>query len=561
MSQYRQLKDLCLTMPEQAQVARRADLSICSGRQWLSMVAAWKMHFDRCQGNSVSIFLHDAIEFSSALFGAWHSGKQVYLPGDDLPATKLELAKRSSIHIWSSDLDFSKDTSISILDVLDINSAELIVFTSGSTGTAVAIHKSLRQIQLEIDNLESTFGSSINNSEICGSVSHQHIYGLLFRVLWPLAIGRSFDAQPLLFTEQIYQRASYSSITLISSPALLSRLTQANAELVGHQLISKVFSSGGQLKTVDAVSACKLLGSDLIEVFGSSETGGIAWRQHTQDAHDEQWQPFAGINWRIDNGVLSIQSPYLPQSNQWFLTSDRIETSERGFRLLGRIDRIVKIEEKRVSLTAMEQLLTQVTGVIDARAVLLDQYKRGLAMIVVLDSNLQNLLIEQGKPKLVDMFTKVLRQQFESTVLPRRWRCIDQLPQDTQGKVSRVALAALFEPTAALVIASRRTNESVVLTLQIVSDLIFFDGHFPQAAILPGVALLQWAIDQAKSRFIIEKNLQRIDVLKFQKTIRQNCIVELVLSLDQATNTVSFSYQSKFGQHASGKLVFRGVGV
>ena len=80
-----------------------------------------------------------------------------------------------------------------------------------------------------------------------------------------------------------------------------------------------------------------------IEVYGSSETGGIAWRQQ-QTAHDEKWTPLPNIKWRIDatEGVLEIRSRHLPDED-WFRTADRaIPVGDDHFMLIGRVDRIVK---------------------------------------------------------------------------------------------------------------------------------------------------------------------------------------------------------------------------
>ncbi|HAU81132.1 MAG TPA: AMP-binding protein, partial [Stenotrophomonas sp.] len=89
------------------------------------------------------------------------------------------------------------------------------------------------------------------------------------------------------------------------------------------------------------------------EVFGSSETGGVAWRRWS--AARPQWHPLPGVAWRIDEGCLAVRSPHLA-SEDWWLTQDRAVADDgHSFRLLGRADRIVKIEERRVSLDALEQ--------------------------------------------------------------------------------------------------------------------------------------------------------------------------------------------------------------
>jgi len=90
----------------------------------------------------------------------------------------------------------------------------LVVYTSGTNGEPLAIGKSLAQLDAEVHALEARFGAlcdtglapvnlateamagfddddDVEMPVIWATVTHQHIYGLLFRVLWPLAAGRS----------------------------------------------------------------------------------------------------------------------------------------------------------------------------------------------------------------------------------------------------------------------------------------------------------------------------------------------------------------------------------
>src|SRR5262249_49086372 len=132
-----------------------------------------------------------------------------------------------------------------------------------------------------------------------------------------------------------------------------------------------VFSSGGPLPPEAADATLALLGAAPVEVYGSSETGGVAWRQRAR--HGDTWQPLPGIEFRVDGGELAVRSPHLPEL-EWFHTAARATLAADGmdgFELHGRADRIVKIEEKRVSLTALEQRLAISGDVAEARVLML----------------------------------------------------------------------------------------------------------------------------------------------------------------------------------------------
>jgi len=99
-------------------------------------------------------------------------------------------------------------------------------------------------------------------------------------------------------------------------------------------------------------------------------------------------------------------------------------------------------------------------------------------------------------------------------------------------------------------------GDSVHLVLEIPENLFYFQGHFEQAAVLPGVAQLDWVMGFLAQYFGIEKEmLVSVDALKFQIIVRPGYIVDLKLSKIKPEK-FSFSYSSSHGQHASGKVVF-----
>ena len=91
------------------------------------------------------------------------------------------------------------------------------------------------------------------------------------------------------------------------------------------------------------------------------------------------------------------------------------------------------------------------------------------------------------------------------------------------------------------------------MTLDVPGDLLFFDGHFDAAAVVPGVVLLDWAVLQAEQRFGLAPPLAGIEVLKFQKVVLPGTRLTLKLERSDA-RTVVFAFESVEGSHASGRL-------
>ncbi|QSX29874.1 acyl-CoA synthetase [Shewanella cyperi] len=320
----------------------------------------------------------------------------------------------------------------------------LTLYTSGSSGEPKAVTKSLAQLDAEVATLERTFADHLPHCSVLATVSHQHIYGLLFKILWPLAASRPFMSEQIEYPETLsYYTALLPNLCLISSPAQLSRLPEALEFEPQQHSPSLIFSSGGPLSQEAAVAIAKVYGKLPIEVYGSTETGGIGYRRQLN--MNEPWQPFPGIGVKQDkDGALLLTSPYLADANT-LRCDDQISLLADGrFVLEGRLDRIVKIEEKRLSLVQMEQLLTRHPLVNQAALVVLEQSRTQLGAVIELSAEGQRVLAEEGKLALNNLLKAQLLTEFERVTLPKRWRYPKQLPVNSQGKRQLQSLLELF---------------------------------------------------------------------------------------------------------------------
>ncbi|MEO6172175.1 MAG: AMP-binding protein, partial [Arenimonas sp.] len=371
---------------------------------FIARIDDWQCFFSEIPGKTFALYLEDAAELAAALWGAWHADKIIVLPGDKLPSTLKHLAALVDGSIGEIAKSIPAPTQASakhmmLRSELDPEKIGLIIFTSGSTGEPSAIEKKISQMQAEVIALETSFGDKIGNSQIYGTVSHQHIYGLLFRVLWPLSCGRAFYSQRLEYPEQIAKQLSDQASVLIASPAHLKRLPENLNWQAMSSNIRAVFSSGGPLSAESSDNVTQLWQSRPIEVFGSSETGGIAWRQ-AEDA-STSWQPLPSVEWKIVDDHLQIRSPHLAIED-WFITQDRAALRDGNkFELLGRSDRIIKLEERRISLTAIENALQTYQWIQECKLVVLSGQRERLAAVVVLNAVGKEQLQLQGKLTVV----------------------------------------------------------------------------------------------------------------------------------------------------------------
>lgn len=485
----------------------------------------------------LALYTDDRLAFTSTLFNAWAQGTQVWLPGDELPATRAALAPH--IDGWLT----AERGPLPKLDAIDRKLAGVVVFTSGSTGAPVAIHKALHQLFDEIRTLDATFSARLTpNTRFISTVSHQHIYGLLFTVLWPTITGRPLTEGRLEYPEELERDLAAHDSVLVASPAHLKRLPTGRAWTTQARAI---FSSGGPLSPDASQRAHDVIGQTPIEIFGSSETGGIAWRQGSTAA----WAPMQGISVRAsDVGTLEVKSPHLPD-DAWFTTADRVEFEGASFRLLGRADRIAKIEEKRVSLDLLERTVLATGLLTEAKVVVLPGARVTLGLVGVPAKALP-------RKDLIDQLKAAVHEVVEPVARPRRFRFPSALPVNAQGKLTEASLTALFAPDRPDVAWAVKDAARAELTMKITPDLRVMAGHFPELGVVPGVAQIDWAVGWGREAFPMTGAFTRLEALKFQNLMLAGHDVTLTLEWHAERKSLHFKYVSGERVYSSGRVVF-----
>jgi 3-hydroxymyristoyl/3-hydroxydecanoyl-(acyl carrier protein) dehydratase len=93
--------------------------------------------------------------------------------------------------------------------------------------------------------------------------------------------------------------------------------------------------------------------------------------------------------------------------------------------------------------------------------------------------------------------------------------------------------------------------------LFISADLAFFNGHFPQQAVLPGVTQLDWAVKLGCEVFGYSTAVTTLEVLKFQQLILPDTYVDLVIEHQAQKAKLIFSYRDQDKRFASGRIVVK----
>ncbi|MBL4621503.1 MAG: acyl-CoA synthetase [Immundisolibacteraceae bacterium] len=407
------------------------------------------------ESNQVLLFAEDSYWFGVGLLAILHAGYEVVLPENGQPGTLarhrqncLLLLTDCVLEGGNNDMAISGGSTATDVEFepLKADSCWVNLFTSGSSGAPKRIVKSLLVLDREAELLEGFWGGPLDNVLVLSMVSHQHLYGLTFKICWSLCAGRPFLAEFFGYWEPLVarlQELSPQPTCLISSPAHLTRYPPLSP-LTQLQQPRRVFSAGAALSVAGVEATMNILGKVTTEVYGSTETGVVAWRQQTQG--DLAWKFFDQIKGRVnDEAVLTVLSPLVDETG-WLEIGDRVEILEDGrFLLHGRADRVVKVEGKRVSLTAIEQFLMGLELIEDASALVLTDSRRSLAAVVTLTRVGDAQRQTHGDFRFSRQLRNLMRGEFDQAELPRRWRFVKQIPVNPQGKRTQSLVEVLFD--------------------------------------------------------------------------------------------------------------------
>ena len=314
----------------------------------------------------------------------------------------------------------------------------LRLYTGGSTGAPQLWSKTGTNLLAEALFLAAHFAVAPTD-RIVATTSPAHIYGLLYSVLLPLVSGAALAPTIPSFPEEIVRAVQEWEATILICLPPQYRALRGKGSL-GPSL-RLAFSSAGRLNLKDNTEFCRHNHAGIVEVYGSTETGGIALRNRSRG--ETGFTPYGTVDWRIQDERLLIRSPYLSpglprDAEDCFLTGDRVEPSgTTGFQLKGRADSITKVGGKRVDLEEIRGAIMTMAGVAECLVLALPDGGNREHRIVAL---------VEGKAVEVEAIRATLAARFEPYALPRAIKTVDRLPVKDNGKVDREAVLRLFAP-------------------------------------------------------------------------------------------------------------------
>lgn len=509
----------------------------------------------------------DSYFFMVALLAMLQSGRKALVTANRQDAFIKEIKKPEYGFITDEPFGTAADGATLIQDILDHSAAgaeqatcppkfgkfdkskaEMVMYTSGTTGEPKAVFKLFLQFENELFELVKVFGDQWVDRKVYSTVNHHHIYGLLFTVLLPVATGLPFRRHRIDYPSEL-SSLIHEKAVIASSPAYLKRLAVDSDKPFDFKCAPIIYSSGGPLPKDVAEKACELTGYWTMEIYGSTETGGIAYRQ---SKNGPVWTPFEVCKMSLgENDCLNIKSSYILEP-EGFTTGDLVDIYDDGrFLLKGRADSIVKIEEKRISLPEVESRLKQSGLVQDVRVVPMVSKRQYLAAAIVLNAEGREKFAGSAKLQINNFFHDYLVKFMENTVTPKKWRYLEELPQNTEGKIRMRDIQALFDLAESpnfRILKFRREPGLFTAKLMFPASSDYYDGHFPEFKLLPAVVQVDMVLKLARNFLNVPKGLVKIHRTKFANPIFPEIPVYVKISYDEESGKVSFTYTDVAGE-------------
>ena len=312
-------------------------------------------------------------------------------------------------------------------------SAYAVFFTSGTTGVPMGAIKREQNIQGELDALTKLFEKEAFERVIV-TVPFIHIYGFLTGVMLPLRLGCEVLFKEEYLPQDLLRLHEGKKTLVVTSPVYLKSLLRLKRE---HNLGNVHFLSSTGLLLEDEVRQFQQRYSGrIIQLFGSTETGGIAVKKGTQSL----WEPLDGVRISQNHeGVMIVNSPYLSThlfeekvflTPRPYMTTDIIEKEGDSFRLLGRLNEIVKISGKRISVLEIESFLEEHPAVKEA-LIAIERDSRRLK-----DETLNIKLVSKTKLEKKDVLA-LLKERYPQIHFDFHLQMVEGIEKNSMGKKVR----------------------------------------------------------------------------------------------------------------------------
>lgn len=243
--------------------------------------------------------------------------------------------------------------------IFDNKEFALIYFTSGSTGESTAALKTKENIESEI-KAQTKLLKQFDIKRVIVTVPFIHIYGSLWGLFYPYFNDIDIIIKEHFLPNDLLDMCEENSL-IVTKPLYIKALNRTSSK----KNLSKCLflSSTAPLNPHDAKIFIEKFSCNLLQLYGSTETGGVAYKLNNAPL----WTPLQNVKIKTNKqNELKVISPFVSKTifekdfkdiNGEFQTFDYIEKINDKFKLIGRSSQILKVAGKRYSTTQIEDIL------------------------------------------------------------------------------------------------------------------------------------------------------------------------------------------------------------
>jgi acyl-coenzyme A synthetase/AMP-(fatty) acid ligase len=363
-------------------------------------------------------------ENALAIFRAYFSGSKVVL----FDRTNQMLYEK--VHALGID---QMDRAAASSTPFDAHDFSFVFFTSGSTGEPVGALKTKENLESEVAVL-SRMLAKYCIKKVVVTVPFIHIYGMLVGLLYPLLNGIDIVLKEHFLPHDLLELVEEGTL-VVTTPLYIKALNQLSERKDLSQTL--FISSTAPLDGQNIMLFREKFHADVMQLFGSTETGGIAYKMN----EEELWTPLEKVRiGRNESGELNVSSPFVSshlyeqefmQTKGVIQTFDYIEQEEGRFRLVGRSSKIFKVAGKRYSAIQVEQILEEIEGVTRA-LVFVERDKEALK------GEYLDITLESHKHFTSRFIKEILRKRVSNLKFSIKLNIVDKIRTNQVGKKLRV---------------------------------------------------------------------------------------------------------------------------
>ena len=340
---------------------------------------------------------------------------------------KLLVKKLSTLDIPS--FESSKNTST----IFDDKEFSFVYFTSGSTGESTAALKTKENIQSEIKALSLLF-KKYNIKRVIVTVPFIHIYGSLAGLFYPYFNDIDIILKEHFLPNDLLDICDDYSL-VVTTPLYIKALNKMSAR---KDLSKSLFlSSTAPLDPKEATKFNEKFSCPIMQLFGSTETGGIAYKFNDEVL----WTALDNVTIQTnEKNELKVKSPFVSKyiyenefkdTKEEIQTFDFIEKDGNKFKLIGRSSQILKIAGKRYSTIQIENILEEQEHINKALVYVKNDKDslRGEILDITLETQ-ENFKVKEIK--------RILQNNLSNLKFSMDLKCIDKIPISSVGKKLKV---------------------------------------------------------------------------------------------------------------------------